>query len=43
MRSGHVAKFVQPYADLRGVLLDATRRYAADVIDGVYPDSRHSY
>ena len=41
--SGHVAKFVKPYADLRGVLLDATRRYAADVADGRYPDSEHSY
>jgi 3-methyl-2-oxobutanoate hydroxymethyltransferase len=42
-RSGHVAKFVKPYADLRGALLDATRRYAADVASGVYPDSSHSY
>jgi 3-methyl-2-oxobutanoate hydroxymethyltransferase len=43
LRDGHVAKFVKPYADLRGVLLDATRRYAADVLGGSYPDSEHSY
>jgi 3-methyl-2-oxobutanoate hydroxymethyltransferase len=41
--SRRVAKFVQPYADLRAVLLDATRRYAADVATGSYPDSDHSY
>jgi 3-methyl-2-oxobutanoate hydroxymethyltransferase len=41
--SGHVAKFVKPYADLRGVLLSAARHYAADVEGGLYPDSSHSY
>ncbi len=41
--NGHLPKFVKPYADLRGVLLDATRRYAADVVAGHYPDSNHSY
>ncbi|MDQ1485385.1 MAG: 3-methyl-2-oxobutanoate hydroxymethyltransferase [Actinomycetota bacterium] len=40
---GRAPKFVKPYADLRGVLLDAARRYAADVAAGVYPDADHSY
>jgi 3-methyl-2-oxobutanoate hydroxymethyltransferase len=40
---GHAPKFVKPYADLRGVLLDAAHRYAADVVAGVYPDADHSY
>jgi 3-methyl-2-oxobutanoate hydroxymethyltransferase len=43
LRNGQVAKFVKPYADVRGVLLDATRRYASDVESGHYPDSDHSY
>jgi 3-methyl-2-oxobutanoate hydroxymethyltransferase len=36
-------KFVKPYADLRGVLLDAAKRYADDVVSGDYPDADHSY
>jgi len=41
--SGHQPKFVKPYADLRGVLLDAARRYSDDVVAGRYPDESHSY
>jgi 3-methyl-2-oxobutanoate hydroxymethyltransferase len=41
--SDHAPKFVKPYADLRGVLLDAAKRYADDVVSGDYPDSAHSY
>jgi 3-methyl-2-oxobutanoate hydroxymethyltransferase len=41
--SGHTPKFVKPYADLRGVLLDAATRYRDDVVPGSYPDADHSY
>jgi 3-methyl-2-oxobutanoate hydroxymethyltransferase len=41
--SSHTPKFVKPYADLRGVLLDAAKRYADDVVSGDYPDADHSY
>jgi 3-methyl-2-oxobutanoate hydroxymethyltransferase len=41
--SGHMPKFVKPYANLRGVLLDAAKRYADDVVSGSYPDAGHSY
>jgi 3-methyl-2-oxobutanoate hydroxymethyltransferase len=41
--SGHTPKFVKPYADLRGVLVDAAKRYADDVVSGAYPDADHSY
>jgi 3-methyl-2-oxobutanoate hydroxymethyltransferase len=38
-----VPKFVKSYADVRGVLLDAARRFAADVKSRDYPDNDHSY
>jgi 3-methyl-2-oxobutanoate hydroxymethyltransferase len=41
--SGTVPKFVKPYADVRGVLLDAVKHYADDVKSRVYPDADHSY
>jgi 3-methyl-2-oxobutanoate hydroxymethyltransferase len=41
--AGHRPKFVKPYTDLRGVLLDAAKRYAGDVVSGSYPDGEHSY
>ena len=41
--SGRTPKFVKPYADLRGVLLDAATRYRDDVVSGSYPDADHSY
>jgi 3-methyl-2-oxobutanoate hydroxymethyltransferase len=41
--AGHRPKFVKPYADLRGVLLDAAKRYSDDVVAGRYPDESHSY
>jgi 3-methyl-2-oxobutanoate hydroxymethyltransferase len=41
--NGHTPKFVKPYADLRGVLLDAATRYRDDVVSGSYPDADHSY
>jgi 3-methyl-2-oxobutanoate hydroxymethyltransferase len=36
-------KFVKKYADLRGVLTDATRAFAEDVREGRYPAEEHSY
>lgn len=35
--------FVRTYADLRGVMTDAVRAFAADVERGAYPDAEHSY
>jgi 3-methyl-2-oxobutanoate hydroxymethyltransferase len=43
MNRGRKPKFVKPYADLGGALLDAARRYAAEVRGGEYPDVEHSY
>jgi 3-methyl-2-oxobutanoate hydroxymethyltransferase len=36
-------KFVKRYADLRGVLAEATRRYADEVVGGTYPAAEHTY
>jgi 3-methyl-2-oxobutanoate hydroxymethyltransferase len=36
-------RFVQPYADLRGVMTDAVRAWAIDVVDGRFPDDDHSF
>jgi len=41
--SGHAPKFVKPYADVRGVLFEAVKRYADDVAARTYPDAGHSY
>jgi 3-methyl-2-oxobutanoate hydroxymethyltransferase len=41
--TAHTPKFVKPYADLRGVLLDAAKRFSDDVVSGDYPDADHSY
>jgi 3-methyl-2-oxobutanoate hydroxymethyltransferase len=43
MNRGRKPKFVKPYADLGGALLDAAQRYAAEVRGGEYPDVEHSY
>ena len=43
MNRGRKPKFVKPYADVGGILLDAARRYAAEVRAGEYPDTEHSY
>ena len=40
---GHVAKFVQRYADGRAVLEDAARRWSDDVRAGRYPREEHTY
>jgi 3-methyl-2-oxobutanoate hydroxymethyltransferase len=38
-----IAKFVKQYADLRGTLLDAARRYGEDVRSGTFPGPEHSF
>ena len=43
MNRGRKPKFVKQYADLGGILLDAARRFGADVRGGGYPDAEHSY
>jgi len=43
MNRGRKPRFVKPYADVGGILLDAARRYAAEVRCGEYPDTEHSY
>ena len=35
--------FVKRYADLRGVLTEATRAYADDVREGRFPGPEHSF
>src|SRR5688500_6758400 len=37
LRSGKMAKFVKQYADVRGVLLEGAKDYAADVRAGTFP------
>ena len=43
LRTGKMAKFVKQYADVHGVLLDAARTYAAEVKDGSFPGSEHTF
>ena len=40
---GHVAKFVERYADGRAILEDAARRWADDVRAGRFPREEHTY
>ena len=37
------AKFVKRYADVAGVLRDAARSFAGEVVAGTFPDDTHSY
>jgi 3-methyl-2-oxobutanoate hydroxymethyltransferase len=39
----HTAKFVKRYADVAGVLGDAARAFADEVVGGQFPDAAHSY
>jgi 3-methyl-2-oxobutanoate hydroxymethyltransferase len=43
LTAGRLPRFVKRYADTRGALFDAARRYAGDVAVGRYPDPAHSY
>jgi len=40
---GAPPKFVRRYADVHGVVTDAVRAWAADVVSGSFPDQAHSY
>jgi 3-methyl-2-oxobutanoate hydroxymethyltransferase len=43
LRTGKTPRFVKRYADLAGVLEDATRRFAAEVRDGTFPEQKHTF
>lgn len=43
MRTGRMPRFVKQYADLRSVLLDGARAYAAEVKDGSFPGPEHTF
>ena len=43
LTAGAPLTFVKRYADLRGVLTDATRAYADDVREGRFPGPEHSF
>jgi 3-methyl-2-oxobutanoate hydroxymethyltransferase len=43
MNRGRKPRFVKQYADVGAVLLDAARRFGADVAGGHYPAEEHSY
>ncbi|MGO1167988.1 MAG: 3-methyl-2-oxobutanoate hydroxymethyltransferase [Janibacter sp.] len=43
MGSGKTPRFVKRYADVRTVLSDAARAYAADVASGSFPAPEHSF
>jgi 3-methyl-2-oxobutanoate hydroxymethyltransferase len=43
LTAGRLPRFVKRYADTRGVLADAARRYVADVAGQRYPGQEHSY
>jgi 3-methyl-2-oxobutanoate hydroxymethyltransferase len=43
LRTGKMAKFVKQYADVHGVLLEAARAYSAEVKDGSFPGSEHTF
>lgn len=43
LTSGHVPRFVKKYADLQSVLSDAASRFVAEVADGTFPASDHSF
>ncbi|WP_434619250.1 3-methyl-2-oxobutanoate hydroxymethyltransferase [Arthrobacter sp. A5] len=43
LRTGHIAKFVKQYADLRTVLSGAAKAYGDDVRAGTFPGPEHSF
>ncbi|WP_441246391.1 3-methyl-2-oxobutanoate hydroxymethyltransferase [Kitasatospora sp. McL0602] len=43
MTAGRVPKFVKQYANLRSVLGDAAREFAADVTAGTFPAAEHTF
>ncbi|MEU4567103.1 3-methyl-2-oxobutanoate hydroxymethyltransferase [Micromonospora sp. NPDC023956] len=43
LRTGKAPRFVKRYADLAGVLTDATRRFAHEVRAGEFPSTEHTF
>lgn len=43
LNSGRTARFVKKYADLHGIMLEATRAYISDVKGGAFPAAEHSF
>ncbi len=43
LRAGNTPRFVKRYADLAGVLGEATRRFADEVRDGQFPATEHTF
>ncbi|BCJ61015.1 3-methyl-2-oxobutanoate hydroxymethyltransferase [Micromonospora endophytica] len=43
LRAGRTPRFVKRYADLAGVLGEATRRFADEVRDGQFPAAEHTF
>ncbi|HEV2953177.1 MAG TPA: 3-methyl-2-oxobutanoate hydroxymethyltransferase [Candidatus Dormibacteraeota bacterium] len=43
LTSGHLPRFVKPYADLSSVITRAVQDFASEVASGEFPDPSHSY
>ena len=43
LTSGHLPRFVKPYADLRQSMTDAVKAFSAEVASGDYPGPEHTY
>ena len=43
LRTGKAPRFVKRYADLHGVMLEAAKAYADDVVSGAFPAAEHSF
>jgi 3-methyl-2-oxobutanoate hydroxymethyltransferase len=43
LRTGNAPRFVKRYADIAGVLTDATRRFADEVRGGTFPAGEHTF
>jgi 3-methyl-2-oxobutanoate hydroxymethyltransferase len=43
LTTGRLPRFVKPYADVRGVLTDAAKSFASEVVSGDYPGPEHAY
>ena len=43
LRTGQAPRFVKRYADLHGVMLEAAKAYADDVVSGAFPADEHSF
>jgi 3-methyl-2-oxobutanoate hydroxymethyltransferase len=43
MRTGKAPRFVKRYADLAGILTDATRQFADEVRSGDFPSAEHTF